>query len=65
MLDAYTILQEFGEKPGRENWGHDTDKPCCLCGKYNKNQSEPRFYYTVCIEHQHIPPMTLSQAGLT
>jgi hypothetical protein len=64
MLDAYNILLEYGEKEGSPEMGYPSDKPCCLCQGHYQNQTEPRFNYTVCIKHQHVPPTILSRAGL-
>ena len=38
------------------SWGYPSKEPCRVCGKYKNNQSEPRFGYTVCEEHQNVPP---------
>lgn len=48
------VMAEYGEKPGRENWGYGTDRPCCVCGSVKGVQEEPRFGYSVCINHQHV-----------
>jgi len=46
---------------GSENFGYPSAEPCVICLKHNKNQSEPRFGYTVCIEHQNISPVDISR----
>ena len=61
MIDAYSILVDYGEETGTEDWGYPSDKLCCLCQGKDRNQSEPRFGYTVCIKHQHIPPTVISR----
>lgn len=50
---------------GSGNFGYpDPKTPCCICGAFNKNQSEPRFGYTVCIMHQHITPVETNRFRL-
>lgn len=41
------------------DWGYPSDEPCRVCGGHNQNQSAPWFGYTVCREHQHVPPAQL------
>jgi len=33
-----------------DNFGYKTDEVCCIC-KAKKTRSEPRYNYSVCIEH--------------
>jgi hypothetical protein len=40
-------------------FGYPSDEPCWVCGKHDNNQSEPRFLYTVCEEHQNVPPVDI------
>jgi hypothetical protein len=44
--------------PGKlSGWGYPSQLPCAVCGQHTPhNQAEPRFYYTVCPAHQHVPP---------
>lgn len=42
-------------------FGYPSTDPCTVCGGHNDNQEEPRFYYTVCKEHQSVPPARLDQ----
>lgn len=44
----------------KNHFGYPSDIPCCVCGKYKNNQSEPRFGYTVCEDHQDIPPVEIN-----
>ena len=37
-------------------FGYPSEEPCAVCGSFNNNQSEPRFCYTVCEDHQSVPP---------
>jgi hypothetical protein len=39
-----------------ESFGYDTDKPCEICGK-KPAKLEPRFFYSVCKEHQYLTPI--------
>jgi hypothetical protein len=45
-----------------DRFGYPSDEPCRVCGKHNNNQSEPRFGYTVCVEHQNVPPVKIPPA---
>ena len=37
-------------------FGYPSKEPCRVCGAHKNNQSEPRFGYTVCEDHQSVPP---------
>jgi hypothetical protein len=37
-------------------FGYPSDEPCAVCDGHKNNQSEPRFSYTVCEDHQNVPP---------
>jgi hypothetical protein len=41
--------------------GYASSEPCDVCGKYNHNESEPRFGYTVCKDHYDITPVKVSE----
>jgi hypothetical protein len=63
MIDAKAFKEHFqlAEENGSSNWGYMSTKDCAICGKYNENQSEPRFGYTVCIKHQHARPTDIKR----
>lgn len=42
-------------------FGYPSKDACRVCGKHNNNQSEPRFGYTVCVDHQHVSPIEVPQ----
>ena len=44
-----------------ENFGHDTDEPCAVCGKKGGNKSESRFGYSICEEHFEMSPVEVSK----
>lgn len=39
-----------------DRFGTQSGLPCVVCGGYNHNQYEPRFGYSVCINHKNMPP---------
>ena len=43
------------EEKDFELFGYDTDKPCEVCGE-KPAKVEPRFFYSVCKEHQYLSP---------
>lgn len=43
----------------KQTFGYPSKEPCAVCGKYDNNQSEPRFSYTVCENHQDVPPTSI------
>lgn len=43
------------------SFGYKSSKPCGACGLYDDNQSEPRFGYTACKEHQSISPVAFAK----
>lgn len=49
------------KQEGSETFGYPSKLPCAVCLKHKSNQSEPRFGYTVCIDHQHISPVEISR----
>lgn len=56
-MNNYKITEELGSI----NFGYSSNEKCAVCGEFNNNQSEPRFGYTVCINHQHIPPQEINE----
>lgn len=42
-------------------FGHYSDEPCEVCGGHKNNQIDPRFSYTVCEDHQRVPPAFLQE----
>ncbi len=44
----------------KNNFGYPSKKPCIVCGKFKNNQTEPRFGYTVCEDHQDVKPVDIS-----
>ena len=46
----------------RNNFGYLSTEPCRVCGLHKNNQSEPRFGYTVCEDHQDVPPTQIPPA---
>ena len=44
----------------KDNFGYQSRLECSVCGSDKNNQMEPRFGYTVCEDHQHIPPVEVS-----
>lgn len=46
----------------RDALGYPSEEPCIVCERYDDNQTEPRFYYTVCKEHRWVPPVYLDKA---
>lgn len=46
----------------KDKFGPPSKAKCCVCDGHKNNQSEPRFGYTVCEDHQHVPPAYLGQA---
>lgn len=45
----------------KNNFGYPSKEPCEVCGIHNNNQSEPRFGFTVCEDHQGIPPIDINK----
>lgn len=43
------------------DFGRPSQKPCIICGKHKNNQSEERFGYTVCEDHQDVPPIEINK----
>lgn len=41
-------------------WGYPSKEPCEVCEGFNLNQYEPRFLYTVCLDHQGVPPVDIA-----
>ena len=39
--------------------GYPSEEPCTVCQGHKDNKSEPRFGYTVCSDHDHVPPVRL------
>lgn len=35
---------------------YTSNKPCVVCGSTDRIGDEPRFGYSVCEEHSHMPP---------
>lgn len=46
-----------------KDFGYPSKQPCVVCEQHKNNQSEPRFSYTVCEDHQNIPPAFVHQAA--
>lgn len=46
-----------------DNFGYPSKEPCRVCGGFRNNQSEPRFGYTVCEDHQSVPPNKIPAKG--
>lgn len=42
-------------------FGPSSSEPCQVCGEHKNNQWEPRFGYTVCIEHQNVAPVDIPE----
>lgn len=40
----------------KSKFGYPSSDPCVVCKAVKNNQSEPRFSYVVCEDHQNIPP---------
>ena len=43
------------------NFGYPSLEPCQVCGKHLNNQSEPRFGYVVCQNHQGVAPVDIPE----
>ena len=43
-----------------DTFGYPSDKKCVVCGGKKNNQIEPRFFYTVCEDHQGVPPTEIN-----
>lgn len=43
-----------------ENFGYPSDEKCVACSSTD-TRAEPRFYYSVCIEHFKLTPIELSK----
>jgi len=43
--------------------GYPSKEPCAVCGQHNDNKYEPRYYYTVCKDHEHVPPVDIPKDG--
>jgi len=41
-----------------EKFGYSSEEKCIICDSHD-TKSEPRFYYSVCINHFHISPVEL------
>lgn len=41
------------------DFGYPSTEPCRVCGKVKNNQTEPRYGYTVCEDHQSVPPVDI------
>lgn len=39
--------------------GYKSNDSCVVCGGFDRNQLEPRFLYTVCSKHYHVPPASI------
>jgi hypothetical protein len=44
----------------KNNFGHQSEKPCAVCNKHKNNQIEPRFGYVVCEDHQDVKPIEIT-----
>lgn len=44
---------------GNNRFGYPSKESCQVCGEHKNNQYEPRFYYTVCENHQRVPPVDI------
>ena len=44
-----------------KNFGYPSKEKCSVCGKFKNNQTEPRFLYTVCEDHQKTPPTEIQK----
>lgn len=45
----------------KDNFGYPSKEPCIVCGQHKSNQSEPRFSYVVCKNHQDVPPIEINK----
>lgn len=42
------------------NFGYESNQVCCVCGK-TPARIEPRFNYSVCINHYKLSPIKISE----
>lgn len=45
----------------RMTWGYPSKEACAVCGGHKNNQSEPRFGYVVCEDHQSVAPVDIKE----
>ena len=48
------------DKEEFENFGYPSDEKCVACSSTD-TRAEPRFYYSVCIEHFKLTPVELNK----
>lgn len=58
--EAYKLLRIMEEKLEFHTFGDDTIEGCCICGEH-PCKLEPRFGYSICKDHYHLPPSKVQE----